>query len=79
MNNLIDILQRAGLDFVIEMADQEFYRRHFRPAHDLDQLETAQLRYLWAPSKTARSLEGEFGIDMLTARPTLAEQRQRPH
>lgn len=109
MNDLIDILQRAVPD--IGMADQEFYRKHFRPLHDLGEIEGAQQHFSdlheiranvmpyreWLrtrPEGTKRrdygayvgnvqnlltELRERFGIELLSMRPTLVEQRQRPH
>lgn len=74
-NDIVSLLQRAGFD----LRDQEYYRQHFQRTYDLDRLEGAQLRYLWATLDLARDLEAEFRIDLLTTRPTLAEQRKHPN
>lgn len=110
-NDLLDILRGAGLDTIIQDADPEFYRRHFRPLPDLAHLEDAQadfqeIRGMLVETKSYRAwlrsrprhthpldyfegigaamgllsdLTQRFGAELLAARPTLREQRERPN
>ena len=86
---LNEILVRAGVleERYADPAWQAWCEKHFVPQIDLAGLEDAQQRYqglrmahVWGATHDdeAERLERDFGVDLLAAKPSLAEQRRQP-